>query len=495
MSSQLEGKKGLFIRKVSVKDKHLVRSGCNSPEVGSLPSPMLSPKSSSDTIPAPEAKERENEEVVFKAIKPHIREKILREVLDTEMDYVNDLAILISIYKEPLEKLGIISGIQTETLFSNVNSLYEINKDHVLAPMNAKFQENIKETWKLSLGEIFLSLQDHLKAYTDYCSNQPLALAMLKSLETEKPEFAQFLDKTMMENPIARNLSLLSFLIKPVQRLCKYPLLLRELINNTNPQDSEYTQLVAASELVKNAVTFVNEKQREAEENLARRMKKIEDLSTVYAGIAELKLASDVNRELNREGKLDIVLKKTKHETRQILLFSDLLLTCIVKKRGKGISYKLENATQISDIIVTDLADEESTHGKNGFIIKDKKNDVSYTFTAETQDEKTEWIADLKRLIKDHQRQLAKQLKRTQVTTNVSLTTSQLQAVQKTPEEEIAMLDAKLVMTDKILKVLGCIKYEPLELREAIWRDFIEKELCAIQAREKDLAEREASAM
>jgi hypothetical protein len=46
-------------------------------------------------------------------------------------------------------------------------------------------------------------------------------------------------------------------------------------------------------------------------------------------------------------------------------------------------------------------------------MIKDKKNDLTYTFTAETNEEKTEWVDDFKRLIKDHQRQLAKQLKRT----------------------------------------------------------------------------------
>lgn len=46
-------------------------------------------------------------------------------------------------------------------------------------------------------------------------------------------------------------------------------------------------------------------------------------------------------------------------------------------------------------------------------MIKDKKNDTSFTFTAETNEEKASWVDDFKRLIKDHQRQLAKQLKRT----------------------------------------------------------------------------------
>lgn len=57
-------------------------------------------------------------------------------------------------------------------------------------------------------------------------------------------------------------------------------------------------------------------------------------------------------------GKVDIVFKK-KHDPRQLLLFNDMLLVCKIKK-GKGSLYKLEFTTQISDIIVTNLADEES---------------------------------------------------------------------------------------------------------------------------------------
>lgn len=50
---------------------------------------------------------------------------------------------------------------------------------------------------------------------------------------------------------------------------------------------------------MKQTVTFVNEKQREAEEKLAERMKKIEDLSEQYVGLSELNLSADVNRDLS----------------------------------------------------------------------------------------------------------------------------------------------------------------------------------------------------
>lgn len=75
--------------------------------------------------------------------------------------------------------------------------------------------------------------------------------------------------------------------------------ILQELIGNTDPADPEYSQLITAADVVKEAVTFVNEEQRKAEERLQDRMKKIEDLSASYAGISELNLSADVNRDLS----------------------------------------------------------------------------------------------------------------------------------------------------------------------------------------------------
>ena len=61
--------------------------------------------------------------------------------------------------------------------------------------------------------------------YTTYCANQPKAMQVLDSLDRNK-KFVAFLDQCML-NPECRGLTLFSFLIKPIQRICKYPLLLK----------------------------------------------------------------------------------------------------------------------------------------------------------------------------------------------------------------------------------------------------------------------------
>lgn len=62
--------------------------------------------------------------------------------------------------------------------------------------------------------------------YTTYCANQPKAMELLEDLSHNYPNFTTFISESIL-NPECRGLSLLSFLIKPIQRICKYPLLLK----------------------------------------------------------------------------------------------------------------------------------------------------------------------------------------------------------------------------------------------------------------------------
>lgn len=62
--------------------------------------------------------------------------------------------------------------------------------------------------------------------YTSYLLNQKVASDTMVRCEQQIPAFATFL-KECMADPRCRGLSFLSFLIKPTQRIAKYPLLLK----------------------------------------------------------------------------------------------------------------------------------------------------------------------------------------------------------------------------------------------------------------------------
>lgn len=356
---------------------------------------------------------------------PTIREKVLNEIIQTEMDYVKDLQLIINVYKKDLISRGIITAEQERTLFSNVEELEELNRCDVLAKFEARFKA-VQETGAplaiVNLGDIFLQLSDQLKWYTEYCANQPQALAMLDSLNTENKMFQDYHAMMMNEKKeFSRGLSLLSFLIKPVQRLMKYPLLLRELIGLTDPTTQEYERLVDAAKKVGETVEFVNAMQREAELKAAKKASEIEDIEKSIDGAEALQLSQDKNLSITRVGFVQIFhSKKKKLVPRKVFLFNNLIL--IVKrnesmmKKKNAREFSLECSFYISNLVFSDISNIADV--KYGFELKNKEPSanafqstersqqtaqVTVLISCETLDIKNEWLKDIKVLVKDHQ--------------------------------------------------------------------------------------------
>jgi len=83
--------------------------------------------------------------------------------------------------------------------------------------------------------------------------------------------------KVLEGDPRCRNLNLASFLLKPIQRVMKYPLLLKEMIKNCE-DDEERETLERALQKIQSVVQQLNEKQR-----LAENREKIEEIMSRFA--------------------------------------------------------------------------------------------------------------------------------------------------------------------------------------------------------------------
>ena len=89
----------------------------------------------------------------------------------------------------------------------------------------------------------------YLNIYNEYCSRQANQVAMVDRLTKESSDVRQFL-KRQLRHKRCRNLDLCSFLIMPLQRLCKYPLLVKELVASTPKNHVEYSSLKRAEDLI-----------------------------------------------------------------------------------------------------------------------------------------------------------------------------------------------------------------------------------------------------
>jgi len=114
------------------------------------------------------------------------------------------------------------------------------------------------------LGEVFSSGVDQLaNCYSIYCSAHADALKTLDKLK-KSPDF-QKLVQTLESNEQCRSLKLIDFIVKPVQRICKYPLLLRELLKNTPPEHLDFSPVEIAVSAIEDLVKKVNATAKEAE--------------------------------------------------------------------------------------------------------------------------------------------------------------------------------------------------------------------------------------
>ncbi|KAI8882148.1 hypothetical protein K501DRAFT_187400 [Backusella circina FSU 941] len=108
-----------------------------------------------------------------------------------------------------------------------------------------------------------MSSMDHI--YGDYCKRHEDALCRIQELNA-RPSAQAFFTKCK-ESMQGRTMcwDLPSLLIKPVQRILKYPLLLREIVQLTPENHPDYDQLVLAASEIQHVADHINEIKRRKE--------------------------------------------------------------------------------------------------------------------------------------------------------------------------------------------------------------------------------------
>lgn len=147
------------------------------------------------------------------------REHIIDELVKTERTYVQHLELLQS-FKKLVEEKGIITGDNVHDIFLNLNALLDFQRRFLIRVEQTNAQPASEQNW----GNLFVLYKDAFKVYEPYIANQKkceeIAMREFDKLrETGGPPEMQ----QMVESPT----HLTSFLLKPFQRLAKYPLLLK----------------------------------------------------------------------------------------------------------------------------------------------------------------------------------------------------------------------------------------------------------------------------
>ncbi|XP_058835327.1 protein still life, isoform SIF type 1 isoform X1 [Topomyia yanbarensis] len=198
--------------------------------------------------------------------------KVILELVDTEKTYVKHLNNLLEYYLEPLKRETFLSNAEITALFGNIQEIVTFQR---------QFLNNLEEALDLepdfhqlehpsqfknvlfAIGSAFLYYVNHFKLYSSFCASHSKAQKVLHPNEGNQA-LQEFL---VARNPKQQHSSTLeSFLIKPIQRILKYPLLLQQLRNLTDPNAAEHLHLVEALKGMEKVAEHINEMQRIHEE-------------------------------------------------------------------------------------------------------------------------------------------------------------------------------------------------------------------------------------
>ncbi|CAK1604222.1 unnamed protein product [Parnassius mnemosyne] len=198
--------------------------------------------------------------------------KVLLELVDTERAYVKHLNNLLENYLEPLKKETFLSNAEINALFGNIQEIVTFQRQFLQNLEEALEAEpnfhhfEISNQFKnvlFAVGNAFLYYVNHFKLYSSFCASHSKAQKVLHPNEGNQA-LQEFL---AARNPKQQHSSTLeSYLIKPIQRILKYPLLLQQLRNLTDVNSEEHLHLVEALKGMEKVAEHINEMQRIHEE-------------------------------------------------------------------------------------------------------------------------------------------------------------------------------------------------------------------------------------
>ncbi|XP_059007693.1 puratrophin-1 isoform X1 [Mustela lutreola] len=325
---------------------------CHRPEAGGGARPGSSPP-----MPLPSSSDPRS---------PSRLQLVLAEMVSTEREYVRALDYTMENYFPELERPDVPQGLrgQRAHLFGNLEKLRDFHFHFFLRELEACTQHPSRVAYA------FLRHRVQFGMYALYSKNKPRSDALMTSFG-----HTFFKDKQQM---LGDHLDLASYLLKPIQRMSKYALLLQELARACGGAVQELSALQAAQSLVRFQLRHGN------------------DLLAMDAI-----QGCDVN--LKEQGQLvrqDEFLVRTgrRKSLRRVFLFEELLLFSKPRRGPTGTdTFAYKRSFKMADLGLTECCGESNLRFEIWF--RRRKARDTFVLQAASLATKQAWTADISRLL------------------------------------------------------------------------------------------------
>lgn len=190
-----------------------------------------------------------------------VRTSVVRELVNTERDFVKVLQDVAEGYAtECRKRKDMFTKEQIDTIFINLEDILEFQTSF-LKDLESTIQWDA--LYKSCVGSTFIKHKQGFTMYSDYCNSHPMATATLQELYGFN-NYSKFFEACRLMRGLIE-IPLDGYLLTPVQRICKYPLQLAELLKYTKPEHPDYADIKEALEAMKGVAVLINERKRRME--------------------------------------------------------------------------------------------------------------------------------------------------------------------------------------------------------------------------------------
>ncbi|XP_054266389.1 guanine nucleotide exchange factor DBS-like [Macrosteles quadrilineatus] len=308
------------------------------------------------------------------------RNHVLTELLDTERLYVAELGSILTGYKYQMSEEDmrtlLPAGLEdkAEVLFGNLEELYRFHGEVFLKDL-----ENCISTTELVALCFTHRKESFYRLYSYYCQNKPRSERLIASLGDN----AFFVT---CQRKLGHKLPLAAYLLKPVQRITKYQLLLKDLLHYSEGQ-KWCGELQEALDCMLVVLKCVNDSMHQI------------SITGYWGDLAELgELLMQGSFSVWPESKKDRLRDlRLKPMQRHIFLYQKALMFCKKSADHNKASYHFKRILKMSQVGLTETVKGD---GRSFEVWLQGRQEVHIIQAATTQ-LKQSWVDQIKKLLLD----------------------------------------------------------------------------------------------
>ncbi|KAM9480411.1 guanine nucleotide exchange factor DBS isoform 13-T13 [Salvelinus alpinus] len=312
------------------------------------------------------------------------RRHIMNELIETERLYVEELQSIMEGYAAELDNTELSPLIPTalenkkDVLFGNLPEIYEFHNRTFFKEL-----ENCMERPEL-VGTCFLKRKEELQIYEKYCQNKPRSEALWR-------QCGDSLFFQECQKKLDHKLSLDAYLLKPVQRITKYQLMLKEMLKCSKNQEGT-AELEEALATMLDIIKSVNDSMHQIA---------ITGFEGNLSELGKLLMQGSFNVWTDhKKGHSKVKdLARFKPMQRHLFLYNKMLLFC--KKREETTdekpspSYSFKHSLKMSAVGIT-----ENVKGDiKKFEVWYNGREEVYIIQAPSMDVKNMWVSEIRKVL------------------------------------------------------------------------------------------------